>query len=316
MRHLKLKIIYFLIAPVLLCTSPSIKNNPVNKLDLQGHRGARGLYPENTIPAFKAAMDFKMTTIELDTVLTKDKQLIIHHDNYINPEICKWSNGKQTESLPIKNFTVAELKELDCGSLKNSRFPEQITVPGTKLSTLPEFFEFVKAYEKEKKISNPFLYNIETKINENDYSMEEVIEYANAMVKAIEAAKVVKIATVQSFVLEVLPEVKKLNPSIQISALYAPSKLDFILLSFGFFSPSEKIIEKTKELNAEIISPYHKYVNEKFIHMCRERKIKVIPWTVNDIDLMKQLIDYGVDGIISDYPNRLQSIQENVKIKE
>jgi glycerophosphoryl diester phosphodiesterase len=87
------------------CSLSQVNGNlNIKELDLQGHRGARGLYPENTLPAFKAAMDLGMTTIELDTVLTKDKQLIIHHDDNLNPEICKWSNGDIVKSLPVKNL--------------------------------------------------------------------------------------------------------------------------------------------------------------------------------------------------------------------
>lgn len=300
-----LTILFFLVH----CSVSQVQRNlSITELDLQGHRGARGLYPENTLPAFKAAMDLGMTTIELDTVLTKDKQLIIHHDDNLNPEICKWSNGDIVKSLPVKNFTVSELKNLDCGSLKNSRFPEQTLVPGTKLSTLKEFFQFVKNYEKEKKVNKPFLYNIETKLNEKDYTREEVLEYARVMANTIEEAKVVKQATVQSFVLEVLPEIKKINPEIKTSALFAPSKFDYLLLSFGFSSPGNSIIEKTKQIKAEIISPYYEYIDVKFIHSCRENKIKVIPWTVNDKELMKKLIQIGVDGIISDYPDRLKTV--------
>lgn len=306
----------FLFALLLLghCSTSEIKTNPpLVNLDMQGHRGARGLYPENTLPAFKAAMDLRMTTLELDTVLTKDKQLIIHHDDNLNPEICKWSSGAKVESLPVKNFTVAELKDLDCGSLRNNRFPEQTLVPGTKLSTLKEFFQYVKNYEKENGITKPFLFNIETKLNEKDYSKEEVLDYARVMVNTIEEAKVVKQATVQSFVLEVLPEIKKLNPGIYTSALFAPTKSEFLLLSIGIGNPGKTIIEKTKEVKAEIISPYHEYVNPEFIHLCRESKIKVIPWTVNDKDLMIKLISYGVDGIISDYPDRLKAIKAENK---
>jgi glycerophosphoryl diester phosphodiesterase len=292
------------------CSAPQIKNNEQSiELDLQGHRGARGLFPENTLPAFKAAMDIGVNTLELDTVLTKDKQLIIHHDTNLNPEICIWTNGSKVEAIPVKNFTVSELKELDCGALKNKRFPEQAIVPGTKLSTLKEFFMYVKEYERENKISRPFLFNIETKINEKNYTNEDISDYARIMVKTIEEAGVVKRSTVQSFVLEVLPEVKKLNPEITTSALFAPSKTDYFLLKIGSSAPGNAIIEKTKLLKAEIISPYYEYVNPEFVRASRKSKIKVIPWTVNDEQVMRKLILDGVDGLISDYPNKLKSVQ-------
>lgn len=294
----------------LYCTSsPKIKNN-VAELDMQGHRGARGLYPENTLPAFKAAMDLGMTTLELDTVLTKDKQLIIHHDENINPKLCVWLNGTNVEPLPIKNFTVKELKNLDCGSLKNASFPEQTTVSGTKLSTLKEFFQYVKEYEKEKKIKKPFLFNIETKLNPKLYTKEDILEYANIIVKTIEDAKVVDQSTVQSFVLDILPEIKKLNPKISTSALFAPSFADYSLLTLGFSSPRNNIIEKTKQVKAEIISPYFLYINPEFIRICKENNIRVIPWTVNEKEQMREMMLLGVDGIISDYPDRLKSIHQ------
>lgn len=309
MRNSKIGIILFIaIVSLADCRFSFYENKPIPNLDLQGHRGARGLFPENTLPAFKAAMDLKMTTIELDTVLTKDKKLIIHHDNFINPELCKWKSGKPVLPEPIGNFTALELKELDCGSLKNKNFPEQKTIPGTQLSTLAEFLQFVKKYETDNKITTPFFYNIETKLDESNYTKQDVLEYATTIVHTIEEADVVKYATVQSFVLDVLPEVKKLNPQIQTSALFAPSKLDFFLLSLGFFAPSQKIIDRAKELKVEIISPFYKYVDKKFINICRQGQIKVIPWTVNDKETMLKLIDDGVDGIISDYPDRLISV--------
>lgn len=308
-----LQIVFALLLFLSCISGGSLKNSPSSNLDLQGHRGARGLFPENTLPAFKAAMDLGMTTLELDTVLTKDKQLIIHHDENLNPKLCKWLNGDKVESLPIKNYTVSELKELDCGSLKNTNFPEQQIVPGTKLSTLKEFLQFVKEYETERKIQKSFLFNIETKLNPKQYSKEEILEYAQVMVKTIEDAKVVKQSTVQSFVLEVLPEVKKLNKDIYVSALFAPSIADYSLLTLGFSSPGKSIIERTKEIKAEIISPYYEYVSPEFVRISKENNMKVIPWTVNEKDLMRKMISFGVDGIISDYPDRLKSIQQEKK---
>ncbi len=94
------------------------------KIDLQGHRGARGLYPENTIPAFKFAIEHKMTTLELDTNLTKDGNLIVFHDSTINPGLCLDSRGKPAQSTRILDMTLEDLKKLDCGSLINKKFPE------------------------------------------------------------------------------------------------------------------------------------------------------------------------------------------------
>ena len=104
-------------------------------VDLQGHRGARGKRPENTIPAFVYCIEQGMTSIEIDTNVTQDNQLIVYHDTTVNGKICRSENGEPAESVPIREMTVRELKRLDCGSAGNPKFPEQEPVPGTRLIT-------------------------------------------------------------------------------------------------------------------------------------------------------------------------------------
>jgi len=148
------------------CGSPDIQPRVFPEkttVDLQGHRGARGLYPENTIPAFKSAIEHKMTTLELDTNLTKDGNLIVFHDSFINPHLCLDSNGQPVLPTRILDMTIEDLKKLDCGSIINEEFPEQTVVPGTKLISLSEFFNFVKQYEAEHPGIPKLKFNIETK---------------------------------------------------------------------------------------------------------------------------------------------------------
>ncbi len=273
-------------------------------IDLQGHRGARGVRPENTLPAFQYCMDSYMTTIELDTVVTKDKQLIIYHDSEMNEDICLDKDGKPADDIPVKDLTVAELKQYDCGSIINEDFPEQIAVPGTKLSTLTEFFHFVKQYEQENNTEQKFLFNIESKFRK-DYTQDEVKEAARIMVSTIEAAGMVRRSTVQSFSIEMLPEIKKLNPSIRLSALFEPSYYQAIKLILGFDSNSEEIIAKTVLASADIISPHYLYIDTEFVEKCHEQNIQVIPWILNEEERIIKMLNYGVDGIISDYPKRL-----------
>ncbi len=310
--HTKISLKYWLILTTctfhLLCSStvPNQRLNP--ELDLQGHRGARGLKPENTIPAFEEALSWGMNTLELDTVVTKDKQLIIHHDTELNPSICLHTEGKNLKSDPISLFTVAELKKLDCGSLPNPKFPEQKTSPNTKLSTLQEFFQFIQAYEKKNKSTVKVYFNIETKFP-NNASNEDVQEFANLMVKEIEKAGMVERTIVQSFRIDVLPLVKKLNPKIQTSALFAPTITEGIRLYLGIGSSiQEDILKKSEEMGANIISPYFLYVNSEFVHKAHQQNRKVIPWTVNDKKEMQRLQEIGVDGMISDYPNKLVEV--------
>ncbi|TGL33905.1 glycerophosphodiester phosphodiesterase [Leptospira koniambonensis] len=304
-------LIFFLI--YLSCGGEQIRNTPIEgSLDLQGHRGARGLKPENTWPAFEEALSQGMTTIELDTVLTKDQKIIIHHDSESNPGLCSKKDGSEIISKSIYELTLAELKELDCGTKKNPKFPEQISVPGTELLTIQEFFEKVQTWERTGKRKVIPKFNIETKFpNDSDSQVSnEILEaHVNLLIKAIETAKVVDRATIQSFYLPAISLAKKKNPRIKTSALFSLTYSQGAAMKFGFGdSRRELVLNQTKELKADIISPYFLYVTDEFVSKAHSLGIKVIPWTVNDTGEMERLIRTGVDGIITDYPDRLNSV--------
>ena len=276
-------------------------------VDLQGHRGARGNRPENTLPAFIYCIEHGMTTIELDTVLTKDKHLIVCHDPVINSSLCIDDNGNPAKEVPISELTVEEIKKLDCGAIRNDKFPEQVPVKNTRMVTLTEFFNFVKAYEKTAPGIRPPKFNIETKFPKVR-SREDILEVAGIMVKTIEDAGMVERTTVQSFVIEILPEVKKLNKNLKISALFQPTKSQGLKMILGFSANRSEILERTVAAGADILSPYFLYVNPEFVKECHRHGIKVVPWTVNDAKKIEELLNYGVDGIISDYPDLLLKV--------
>lgn len=229
------------------CSSLSAPASDLERLDLQGHRGARGLRPENTWPAFQAAIDHQMTTLELDTVLTKDGHVIVHHDSDTNPVICQKQDGQPILKTNLYNLTLADLKELDCGSLKNPNFPEQVPVPGTQLITIQEFFKLVEAVEKKRK-GQPLRFNIETKYPNDEnatVSDERMKAHVAALVSAVEKAKVVNRTTIQSFYLPALPEVKKINPGIKTSALFVPTYFQGFRMMLGLGTGLRKdILEK------------------------------------------------------------------------
>jgi len=294
------------------CGDPDIQPRPLTaktSIDLQGHRGARGRFPENSIPAFTYAIEQKMTTLELDTNLTKDGHLIVYHDSFVNPDLCLDVNQNPAQPTRILDMTLADLKTLDCGSIIHEKFPEQKPIPGTKIISLSEFFDFVTQYEA----SHPDLpkprFNIETKF-ESAPDQAYLEKFAMTMVKLIEDAGVADRTIVQSFVLEVLPMIKKKNPSLKTSALFQPSYVQGFLMTMGLNTFRREIIEKTEKAGADIISPYHLYANRFFIQTCHQKNIKVIPWTVNEEKKIRVLLNNGVDGIISDYPNRLFRIYQ------
>ncbi|TGK06750.1 glycerophosphodiester phosphodiesterase [Leptospira semungkisensis] len=314
MKHFFFKASSLLLSFLFLsCGGDQIRNQPIDGvLDSQGHRGARGLKPENTWPAFEEALQHGVTTIELDTVLTKDHKIIIHHDSNTNPAICTKKDGSEISSTSLYDLTLAELKDLDCGSKKNINFPEQIPVPGTELLTLSEFFDKIKTWERTGKRPKLPKFNIETKFpNDADSTISsEIVEaHINLLLKAIEAAGMVDRSTVQSFYLPALSVAKKKNPRIKTAALFSLTYPQGAAMKLGFGDSRRlEVLDKTKELKADIISPYFLYVTHDFVAKAHSLGIRVIPWTVNDAEEMRRLIRAGVDGIISDYPNRLNSV--------
>ncbi|TGK32755.1 glycerophosphodiester phosphodiesterase [Leptospira gomenensis] len=293
------------------CASVPLVNKPLyGYVDLQGHRGARGLKPENTWPAFAEAIRHGMTTLELDTVLTKDKKIVIHHDSETNPLICKKKDGGEIVSVSLYELTLAELKQLDCGSKKNPKYPEQQPVPGTELITIEEFFKLVAEEEKKNSGKPKLKFNIETKFPKDDRSpvSDEIMkEHVTLLVQAVEKAKAVERTTIQSFYLKVLPFVKEKNPGLKTSALFSLTYFQGAMMKLGFGNGTrETALLKTIDAKADIISPYFLYVTKEFVRDAHSKNVSVVPWTVNDIEEMKRLTEAGVDGIISDYPDRLK----------
>ncbi|AXR69747.1 glycerophosphodiester phosphodiesterase [Leptospira mayottensis] len=298
------------------CSNASVINKPLDKsLDLQGHRGARGLRPENTWPAFEEAIRYGMTTLELDTVLTKDKKIVIHHDLDTNPTICQKKDGAPIVPISLYDLTFAELKELDCGTKKNPKYPEQISVPGTELITIEEFFVLVANIESKIPNRPKLKFNIEVKFPDEDqetFSIEKVKDHVNLLVQAVEKAKVADRTTIQSFYIQALPLVKEKNPKIKTSSLFSLTYFQGIMMKLGFGNGTRQdVLKKTLEVKADIISPYFLYITKEFVEEAHSHKISVIPWTVNDPEDMRKLMDAGVDGMISDYPDRLAKVIKN-----
>ena len=291
------------------CTSKMEMTNKKKQFDLQGHRGARGDRPENTLPAFKYAIEQKMTSLELDTVVTRDDQLIIFHDTTLNGKLCLDAEGYPAMRIPIKDLTVKELKTYDCGSLKNKKFPDQVPVRGTRLITLNELFEYVRQQELNQVTQNKLLFNIELKFSKYP-EVSDLEKSAGLIVKYIEEAGMTDRVTVQSFATDVLPLVKKLNPGLKTSALFQPTKIQGIQLYGGLSANSDEILEKTIAVKADIISPYYLYINSGFVAAAHAANIKVLPWTVNDEATMIKMLNLNVDGIISDYPARLYRVHQ------
>ena len=290
------------------------KNQPlVQAVEFQGHRGARGLYPENSLKSFETAMKFNATTLELDTVLTADGQLVVHHDRDINPDLCLGPGEIELEEKAIIDTDLEELKGLDCGSKTHPDFPRQKAIPGLKLVTLDEVIEFVLKKEKEEFSGKKFLFNIEVKLKKK-YRKKLIKKHVARLIEIIQEYKIEDRVTVQSFEMKAIKVAKKLAPEIPTAALFEPSYWQGFRLWAGWGKGiQDEIIAQALKVNADIIAVHFIYVDFRFVKLCHMKNLKIYVWTVNDKEKMYSLLEEGVDGIISDYPDIMKTVAESYK---
>lgn len=271
------------------------------ELDIQGHRGARGLVPENTIPAFMRALEEGVTTLELDVVITKDGEVVVSHEPYMSSAICTKPNGqpvseKEMEEFNIYQMTFAEVAQFDCGLRGNSRFPEQQKMAVSK----PKLIDMIGAIEKHLADNNlpKVSYNIELKSSPkgDGVSHPVVKEFADVVQVVLDQHLTNDRYTIQCFDFRVLQYYHENYPDIRLVALVENLKgVEGNLKELGFVPTA--------------YSPYHALLTRKDIELCHEKGMRVVPWTVNDRDRMEKLVNWGVDGIITDYPDRAKGLR-------
>ena len=298
----------------------------VQGFDLQGHRGARGLMPENTLPAFSKALSIGVTTLEMDLAITSDGHVVVSHNPHLEPDIARNSDGAwlQQRSPSIHSMTLKAVKTYDVGRLNPARkyakrFPDQQAIDRTTPPTLGEVFELVIQSGNEL-----VRFNIEVKINPEKPAMTLAPkEFVQAVLRVIRRYKMENRVVVQSFDWRALQAVQNLAPGIATSYLTAnQSWLNNLQTGMPGASPwmsgldvdnFDGIAARAVEAaGGAIWSPYHKEVSLKSIKLAHELGLSVIVWTVNNPDRMAKLIDMGVDGIISDYPDRLRQVLEEL----
>lgn len=282
------------------CTAPKKSGEENNEeakmeIDIQGHRGARGLLPENSIPAFKKALDLGVTTLELDLGVTRDKQLVVTHEPWISAEICRDLEGSELPDdtgmkLNIYQMTYEEVASFDCGTKVHPRFPEQEKIAVVKPRLIDMVTE-VEAYATE--IGHPgFKYNIEIKsLPQGDNLFHPTPSgFSNLVFETLDSLLDWDRVNIQSFDFRVVRYFHETYPNVEL-ALLIENQLGWKqnLDSLGF--------------DPHIYSPYYQLINQSDIDSLHQRGIKVIPWTINTAEDMQTLIDWGVDGIITDYPN-------------
>jgi glycerophosphoryl diester phosphodiesterase len=269
----------------------------VAHLDIEGHRGCRGLMPENTIPAMIKALDIGVTTLEMDASITKDKQVIVSHEPFFNHEISTKPDGTLVTEAEEKNLNVYlmtydEISKWDVGSRPHPRFPHQQKMKVHK-PLLGDLIDSVEQHIQQNHL-NPVQYNIETKSAPEGDSIYHPLpdEFVELLMKVILDKKIEDKVIIQSFDFRTLQIIHKKYPTIKTAAL----------IEEGIFTPIEKQLDKLG-FTPTIYSPHYLLVSTHMIDYCRQHNIKVIPWTINDLKPAKDLVELGVDGIITDYPD-------------
>lgn len=291
-----------LILSACMSKSPALTSStsPASEFfDWQGHRGARGLAPENSIPGFLKALDFpEVKTLELDLAVTADQKLVVSHEPWFSAEISSHPDGRpvlpeEEEALLIYKMTYEEAARYDCGRRGHARFPEQQPQPAAK-PLLRDVVRQANRYARQQGRALP-LFNIEIK-SEPAWDGERCpppAAFAQLVIQEIYALGLAKRVIVQSFDVRPLQELRKRNNSIPIALLVENDK------------PFEENMEALG-FTPFAYSPHHPMVTAELVTKAHTLGVRVIPWTVNEPADMRRLLALGVDGIITDYPNRIK----------
>ena len=262
---------------------------------LIGHQGARGIMPENTIPGMLKALDLGVNVLDMDVVVSKDQQVVLSHEPYFNHEISTLPNGKAITFKEEKKYNLfkmdyEEIRKFDVGTKVHRRFPGQAKMKAYK-PLLAEVIDSVEAYVKLHKLRKP-IYNIETAfIRKGDGEFQpDAAVIIELIMEIVKEKKLTKRVIIQSLDLRTLQYLHQAYPKIKTS-LMVDEKQDF-----------EEGIEKLG-FTPTYYSPYYVLVGKGLVDRCHDAGVKIIPWTVNSVKDLKYLLNLGVDGVVTDFPN-------------
>ena len=251
---------------------------------VHGHRGARAMRPENTLPAFEYAIAQSVDALEMDMAVTKDNVIVISHDPILQGPVCTNTKDK---SAVIHHLTLDQVRQWDCGAVQNPRFPKQTPIPGTRMPTLDEVFQLASR--------GTFDYNIETKsFPEHPELTPPPEEFARMVLDKIRQYHLDQRIILQSFDFRTLVAMRRLAPAIRLSALTEKDPRDFAAIV-------------ADAAHAEIISPEVHLVTPEKVAAAHAAGIQVVPWTADSPAEWDQLIAAHVDAMITDDPASLIS---------
>ena len=290
-------------------------------LDLQAHRGGRGLMPENTLPAFAHALALGVTTLELDCGVTRDGVVVVSHDPMLNPDIARGPDGAWIGQFgpPIFDLTYEALRRYDVGRIRPgsnyaARFKDQQPVEGTPIPRLAEVFDLAR-----RAGNNAVRFNIETKISpDHPERTVDAVTFARALITEVRAAGMTDRVTIQSFDWRTLSVVQAEAPAIPTAYLSATQRFMDNIHAQEAESPwtaglhvrnfGGSVPRMVKTAGGAVWSPYYGEATRESIAEAHRLGLKVVVWTVNEKSDMRRMMELGVDGIISDYPDRLRRV--------
>jgi glycerophosphoryl diester phosphodiesterase len=294
-------------------------------LDIQGHRGARALAPENTLPAFARALEIGVSTLELDAAITRDGVVVVSHDSALNPDLTRGPDGKWLPQAgpPIWSLSQSELQRYDVGRLNPSsayaqRWPEQRAADGTRIPRLADVFTLVR-----KSGNAGVRFNIETKISPlKPQATAGPEDFARKLIAAVRDAGMERRTTVQSFDWRTLAIVQKEAPEILTVYLTSLSGSAANIHTDGDspwtagiqFRDHGSVPRMVKAAGGAAWSPNYVDLTRETLREAQALGVKVIPWTVNEPADMRRLIEWGVNGLISDRPDLLRQAATEAKI--
>lgn len=293
--------LFLAFASILGCKTaqqPVMKNISFPSFSAEAHRGGRGLMPENTINAMQNAMTLpQITTLEMDTHITKDGKVVVAHDDYINPNFSLDPNGNVIPKSDAKKYVLYQMdyeliRSFDVGSKKYTNFPQQQKIK----AHIPLLADLIDSVQNEIKHANKkqYFYNIETKCDvEGDGITNPAPEvFVKLLMDVIEKKKITPYVVIQSFDKRTIQLIHQKYPHIKTSFLVDNKKsYEENLTDLGY--------------KPFILSPNYKMVDADLVKKAHADGVKVIPWTANTPEEITRLKGLKVDGIISDYPNLL-----------
>lgn len=306
------------ILTVVLAAAALLAGAPAAAFDLQGHRGARGLAPENTLAGFERALAVGVTTLELDVVITADGVPVISHDTVLNPDITRDARGHwlQERNQPIHQLTLAELQAWDVGRINPaSRYARDLSdqepSDGQRIPTLAALFERVQQLG-----ATQVRFNIETKLQPDRPDDAPAPEaFVRAVLEVVRAHGMERRVSLQSFDWRTLKACQQLAPEVPLVHLTALlPRMDN--LSSGAWTHGLRL-DDYRDVPGLVVaaggktwSPHFSNLSQQALRRARSLGLRVLPWTVNETSDMERLLDWGVDGLVTDRPERLSTLMQ------